>query len=108
MLQTTDIICIQSLKYLFNNDILFHSQVLLIIIACLTHRAREHSAGGTHLDPEQIHRGWLSIPAGSRKNVKNLPSKYKVIFLKNYKSYDKTLQKHFNAYLSYLLKMNEV
>ena len=39
---------------------------------------------------------------------KNLLSKYKVIFLKNYKSYDKTLQKHFNAYLSYLLKMNEV
>ena len=29
------IICIKSLKYLFNNDILFHSQVLLIIIACL-------------------------------------------------------------------------
>ena len=39
---------------------------------------------------------------------KNLLSKYKVIFLKNYKSYDKTLQKHFNAYLSDILKMNKV
>ena len=29
-------------------------------------------------------------------------------FLKNYKSYDKTLLKHFNAYLSNLLKMVKV
>ena len=37
-LRTTDIICIKTLKYLFDNDpdILFHNQVLLVI-ACLRH-----------------------------------------------------------------------
>ena len=41
-LRTTGIICIKSLKYLFNNDpdILFHNQVLLIIIACLKYYSR--------------------------------------------------------------------
>ena len=39
---------------------------------------------------------------------KSLLSKCKVIFLKNYKSYDKTLSKHFNTYLSNLLNMDKV
>ena len=41
-LRTTDIICIKSLKYLFDrdSDILFHNQVLLIIIACLRYFSR--------------------------------------------------------------------
>ena len=63
----------------------------------LTHRAREHLAGGVQWDPTQIQWGWLLIPAGSRKNVKKIYSaNIRSFFLKTIKA----MIKHFENILT--------
>ena len=63
----------------------------------LTHRAREHLAGGVQWDPTQIQWGWLLIPAGSHKNVKKIYSaNIRSFFLKTIKA----MIKHFENILT--------